>query len=148
MFFSTKHHKRIHPMRHLALVSLLFLTVTFPAGCAMSRSGSQTAATLRRDAATSLNQMTGRSEGADTQKVTSSELVQASFTKEADGDSAAFPIDSAYESEQPQWWNAAETENQSSTETTLSANSTTSVTTSHQTESWKPKRGWTATKPR
>ena len=139
-------------MRHLVLVSLLVLMVAFPTGCALSQSGSNTVAMLRKDAATELKQLTERSAETDSETESSSKVVQASFTKEADGDSAALPIDSADEPEQPEWWTAAETEpkpeNQSFEKTTLSANSMTTVTTSNQNGSWKPKRGWTATKTR
>ncbi|MCH7687770.1 MAG: hypothetical protein IH899_13980 [Planctomycetes bacterium] len=141
-------------MRHLVLISLLVFTVTFSAGCALSRSGSSTAVMLRRDAATSLKQITERSAGTLSEKETSSELVQASFTQEADRDSEAFPIDFGEEPEQPEWWTVAETETETETqdrsfqETTLSANSTTNVTASNQTGSWKPTRDWTATKTR
>ena len=139
-------------MRHSVLVSLLVFTVTFSTGCALSRSGSKFALTLRKDAAAELKQLTERSAETGSERESSSELVQASFTTIADGDSAALPIASSEESEEPDWWTATETEpemeNQFSTETTLSANSTTTVTTNKQTGSWKPKRGWTATKTR
>jgi hypothetical protein len=152
MFYSTKRHKRIHPLRHLVLVTLLVLTATLFAGCALNRSGPNTVATLRKDAATGLKQMTKHSTETDPEQKSSSEIVQASFTKEADRDSAGFPIDSAEESEQPEWWTAAETETETenpfSTVTTFSADSTTDVTAGNQTEAWKPQQGWTATKTR
>ena len=139
-------------MRHLVLISLLVFMVTFSAGCALSRSGSSTAVMLRRDAATSLKQMTERSAGTPAEKETSSGLVQASFMKEADGDAAEFLNVTDEEPEQPKWWTAAETEpeaqNRSFEETTLSATSVTDVTASNQTGSWKPTRDWTATKTR
>ena len=137
-------------MRHLVLVSLLVLMVTFSAGCALSRSGSSTVSLLRGDASAKLKQLMERS--TDTETESSSELVQSSFTKEADGDSAAFPIETDEELDQPEWWTAGETnpeaENLSSTELTLTASSTTNVTTSNQTEAWKPAQGWTATQTR